>query len=226
MRRIERSGRRVGAPPRRPRPGSTRCKIESTDAGDTELRYLSQQIGLRSHRALVASIDETYPPTRPTNEVDLISDLRNGQTGFAVIAARACPRPAYRSSPRCRIGAFPMARRRELLVESPGAGRRCLRPPVELGAGDGGTSRRAGGRQHPRQDLTFVPLRLERVVEVRYGPWTTRGSFTRRSSCAGDPTSCRDAQLDVPVPFDVADAWPARPERVPQRADFGRRLDR
>ena len=66
------------------------------------------------------------------------------------------------------IGAFPMARRRELFAE--------LQPLVDrrststrgAGRAETGQAPEGGSRWNPKKDLSFVPLRPERVVEVRY----------------------------------------------------------
>ena len=73
------------------------------------------------------------------------------------------------AAPVGAVGAFPMARRRELLDE--------LQPLVAdfdehpwdwAGASDARAAPQAGSRWNPGKDLSFVPLRPERVVEVRY----------------------------------------------------------
>jgi ATP-dependent DNA ligase len=111
------------------------------------------------------------------------------------------------------IGAFPMARRRDLFAE--------LQPLVidvaehpwswaaEMRHGPEG-----GSRWNPKKDLSFVPLRPERVVEVRYDylegarfrhpPQFVRWRPDREAA------SCGFAQLDQPTPFDVADVLAGR----------------
>jgi ATP-dependent DNA ligase len=106
------------------------------------------------------------------------------------------------------IGAFPMARRRELFAE--------LQPLVvdhadhpwswaaEMEHGPEG-----GSRWNPKKDLSFVPLRPERVVEVRYD-YLEGARFRHppqfvRWRPDRDPASCGYAQLDRPAPFDVAE---------------------
>ncbi|HET8950207.1 MAG TPA: ATP-dependent DNA ligase [Solirubrobacteraceae bacterium] len=111
------------------------------------------------------------------------------------------------------IGAFPMARRRELFAE--------LQPLVvdvaehpwswaaEYTGGPEG-----GSRWNPGKDLSFVPLRPERVVEVRYdylegARFRHPPQFVRWREDR-DPESCGYAQLDQPAPFDVADVLAGR----------------
>jgi ATP-dependent DNA ligase len=105
------------------------------------------------------------------------------------------------------IGAFPMARRKQLLLE--------LQPLVvaiadhpwswaaEFGPPEGGS------RWNPKKDLSFVPLRPERVVEVRYD-YLEGARFRHppqfvRWRPDRDPGSCGYAQLDQPKPFDLAE---------------------
>ena len=107
--------------------------------------------------------------------------------------------------------AFPMARRRELFAE--------LQPLVTDAADHPWTATaQAAGTRTPREaetsrwnvgkDLGFVPLRPERVIEVRYDHMegvrfrhTTQ--FTRWRPDR-DPASCTYDQLERPVRFDLA----------------------
>lgn len=110
------------------------------------------------------------------------------------------------------IGAFPMARRKELYEE--------LQPLVtsfddhpwawakqEAGAR---TPRNAeGSRWAAGKDLSFVPLRPERVVEVRYDHmegirFRHTAQFVRWRPDR-DPESCTYEQLEEPVSYDLAD---------------------
>ena len=111
------------------------------------------------------------------------------------------------------VGAFPMARRRELFTE--------LQPlvttfdghPVELGRRSGGPVRNPRSSEHSRwnasKDLSFVPLRPERVLEVRYDHMEgTRFRHTTqfvRWRPDREPASCTYAQLEEPVNFDLAE---------------------
>jgi ATP-dependent DNA ligase len=76
-----------------------------------------------------------------------------------------------------------------------------------------------GSRWNPDKDLSFVPLRPERVVEVRYDHM--EGSRFRhppqfvRWRPDREPESCGYAQLEVPVRFDLADVL--RGEVTPSR---------
>jgi ATP-dependent DNA ligase len=111
------------------------------------------------------------------------------------------------------VGAFPMARRRELLVE--------LQPLVTTFEGhpwDWGAWQQAGtrtgrgawgSRWNPGKELSFVPLRPERVAEVRYDHLEGRrfrhtAQFVRWRPDR-DPRSCTYAQLEEAVSFDLAE---------------------
>jgi ATP-dependent DNA ligase len=118
------------------------------------------------------------------------------------------------------IGAFPLARRKELFAE--------LQPLVTTfdghpwnwsaqqaeaaQQGEGGV-RNPRSSEHSRwnasKDLSFVPLRPERVVEVRYEHMEgTRFRHTaqfNRWRPDREPRSCGFAQLEEPVSFNLAD---------------------
>ena len=111
------------------------------------------------------------------------------------------------------VGAFPMARRRELFAE--------LQPLVcELGdhpwhrvAREAAARKADVSRWNPGKDLSFVPLRPERVVEVRYGHmegfrFRHPAQFVRWRPDR-DPASCGYAQLERPVRFDLAEVLSA-----------------
>jgi ATP-dependent DNA ligase len=110
------------------------------------------------------------------------------------------------------IGAFPMDRRRKLLQE--------LQPWVTTFDGhpwdweqevvEARTPRSAeGSRWNPKKDLSFVPLRPERVVEVRYdhmegNRFRHTAQFVRWRTDR-EPRSCTFEQLEEPVSFDLAE---------------------
>jgi ATP-dependent DNA ligase len=111
------------------------------------------------------------------------------------------------------IGAFAMARRRELFAE--------LQPLVVdvaehpwSWAADMDQAPEGGSRWNPKKDLSFVALRPERVVEVRYD-YLEGARFRHppqfvRWRPDRDPASCGYAQLSQPTPFDLADALAGR----------------
>jgi len=108
------------------------------------------------------------------------------------------------------VGAFPMARRRELFTE--------LQPLVStFDNHPWAWARQEDGHRTPRKsetsrwnagkDLSFIPLRPERVVEVRYdymeGPRFRHTTQFVRWRTDRDPESCTYAQLERPVRFDL-----------------------
>ena len=110
------------------------------------------------------------------------------------------------------VGAFPMARRRELFTE--------LQPLVTtFDDHPWAWARQEEGHRTPRKsetsrwnagkDLSFVPLRPERVVEVRYdymeGVRFRHTTQFVRWRPDRDPSSCTYSQLERPVTFDLAD---------------------
>jgi ATP-dependent DNA ligase len=113
------------------------------------------------------------------------------------------------------IGAFPMATRRQLLAE--------LQPLVTTFddhpwnwaahiAGDRTPQRNEGSRWNAGKDLSFVPLRPERVVEVRYdhmeGERFRHTAQFNRWRPDRDPRSCTYEQLEQPVTFKLGDIVP------------------
>ncbi len=110
------------------------------------------------------------------------------------------------------VGAFPMARRRALFAE--------LQPLVTtFDDHPWAWARQEEGERTPRKsetsrwnagkDLSFVPLRPERVVEVRYdymeGVRFRHTTQFVRWRGDRDPRSCTYEQLERPVRFDLAD---------------------
>jgi ATP-dependent DNA ligase len=113
------------------------------------------------------------------------------------------------------IGAFPMAKRRELLAE--------LQPLVTTfdehpwnwaaqATGERTPRRNEGSRWNAGKDLSFVPLRPELVVEVRYdhmeGERFRHTAQFNRWRPDRDPRSCTYAQLEQPVTYRLGDIVP------------------
>ena len=115
------------------------------------------------------------------------------------------------------IGAFPMQRRMELFEE--------MQPLVTtFDDHPWAWAKQQQGTRTPRnaetsrwaadKDLSFTPLRPERVVEVRYDHmegvrFRHTAQFVRWRPDR-DPGSCTYEQLDEPVKFDLADVLGAR----------------
>jgi ATP-dependent DNA ligase len=110
------------------------------------------------------------------------------------------------------IGAFPAARRKELLAELQPLVTTFDNHPWAWAKEEEGTRtpRTAeGSRWAVGKDLSFTPLRPERVVEVRYehmeGNRFRHTAQFNRWRPDRDPRSCTYEQLDEPVKFDLAD---------------------
>ena len=113
------------------------------------------------------------------------------------------------------IGAFPMAKRRQLLTE--------LQPLVTTFddhpwnwaahmTGERTPRRNEGSRWNAGKDLSFVPLRPERVVEIRYdhmeGERFRHTAQFNRWRPDRDARSCTYEQLERPVTFHLGDIVP------------------
>ena len=116
------------------------------------------------------------------------------------------------------IGAFPAARRKELFTE--------LQPLVttfdnhpwdwaKLAEGNRTPRSSEFSRWNAGKDLSFIPLRPELVVEVRYehmeGDRFRHTAQFNRWRPDRDPRSCTYEQLDEPVKFDLEDILSGRP---------------
>jgi ATP-dependent DNA ligase len=114
------------------------------------------------------------------------------------------------------VGAFPLARRKELFTE--------LQPLVTTfddhpwawarqEEGNRTPRKGEGSRWNAGKDLSFVPLRPERVLEVRYdhmeGVRFRHTTQFVRWRPDRDPSSCTYAQLEEPVSFDLAEVLSA-----------------
>ena len=110
------------------------------------------------------------------------------------------------------IGAFPAARRRELFVEMQPLVTTFDDHPWAWGKDEEGTRTPRsyeGSRWAVGKDLSFTPLRPERVVEVRYehmeGIRFRHTAQFIRWRPDRDPKSCTYEQLEEPVKYDLAD---------------------
>ncbi len=110
------------------------------------------------------------------------------------------------------VGAFPMAVRRELFTELQPLVTTFEGHPWNWAAAEAAV-RNPRSSEHSRwnagKDLSFVPLRPERVVEVRFDHMEgTRFRHTAqfvRWRPDRDPASCTYGQLEEPVNFDLAE---------------------
>ncbi|MGZ5379340.1 MAG: ATP-dependent DNA ligase [Mycobacterium sp.] len=113
------------------------------------------------------------------------------------------------------IGAFPMAKRRELFTEFQSLITSFDEHPWNWAAhmsGERTPRRNEGSRWNAGKDLSVVPLRPERVVEVRYdhmeGERFRHTAQFNRWRPDRDPRSCTYDQLEQPVTFSLGDIVP------------------
>ena len=115
--------------------------------------------------------------------------------------------------------AFTMATRRALAQElAPLRERRARRPPLARVGGsacEGGTTRMPGGqsRWSAGKDLSWEPLRIERVCEVKYdhmqGDRFRHAAVFERWRPDRQPRDCRYDQLEVTTPYQLAKVFGA-----------------
>jgi ATP-dependent DNA ligase len=112
------------------------------------------------------------------------------------------------------IGAFPLARRKELFQELQPLVTEFEGHPWNWAAHEQGerTPRKnEGSRWNNGKDLSFTPLRPERVVEVRYdymeGVRFRHTAQWVRWRPDREPESCTYEQLEQPVDFDLAEVF-------------------
>jgi ATP-dependent DNA ligase len=113
------------------------------------------------------------------------------------------------------IGAFPMAKRRQLLTELQALVTTFDEHPWNWAAqmtGERTPRRNEGSRWNAGKDLSFVPLRPELVVEVRYdhmeGERFRHTAQFNRWRPDREPRSCTYAQLEQPVTYRLGDIVP------------------
>jgi ATP-dependent DNA ligase len=110
------------------------------------------------------------------------------------------------------VGAFPMATRKALIIELGPLVTTFDGHPWDWAAhmqGERTPRKNEGSRWNAKKDLSFVPLRPDRVVEVRYdymegNRFRHTAQFVRWRPDR-DPRSCTYEQLDRPVRFNLAD---------------------
>ncbi|EHB54752.1 ATP dependent DNA ligase [Mycolicibacterium rhodesiae JS60] len=113
------------------------------------------------------------------------------------------------------IGAFPMAERRRLFTELQSLVTEFDGHPWNWAAHEAGErtpAKNAGSRWNAGKDLSFVPLRPERVVEVRYdhmeGERFRHTAQFNRWRPDRDPRSCTYEQLERPLTFSLGEIIP------------------
>jgi ATP-dependent DNA ligase len=193
---------------------------------DTAVRWFSQFEGAGLDGVVAKPVDGGYQPDKR-----VMFKIKHERTADCVVAGYRVHKSGpdaigslllglYDDSGRLAsvgvVGAFPMARRKELFAE--------VQPLVTSFEGHpwnwGGEQQQ--GVRHPREaegsrwnagkDLSFVPLRPERVVEVRYEHMEgTRFRHTAqwiRWRDDRDPASCGFGQLEEPVRFNLGEILP------------------
>jgi ATP-dependent DNA ligase len=115
------------------------------------------------------------------------------------------------------VGAFPMAMRRKLYTELQPLVTSFEGHPWNWAAhrlGERTPRKNEGSRWNAGKDLSFVPLRPERVVEVRYdymeGDRFRHTTQFVRWRPDRDPASCTYDQLERPIRFNIADVLTSR----------------
>jgi ATP-dependent DNA ligase len=113
------------------------------------------------------------------------------------------------------IGAFPMAERRRLFTELQPLVTEFEGHPWNWAAHEAGErtpQKNAGSRWNAGKDLSFVPLRPERVIEVRYdhmeGERFRHTAQFNRWRPDREPRSCTYEQLERPLTFSLGEIIP------------------
>jgi ATP-dependent DNA ligase len=119
------------------------------------------------------------------------------------------------------IGAFPMAERRRLFTELQALVAEFEGHPWNWAAHEAGErtpQKNAGSRWNAGKDLSFVPLRPQRVVEVRYdhmeGERFRHTAQFNRWRPDRDPRSCTYEQLERPLTFSLGEIIPGLDPRT------------
>ena len=171
---------------------------------DTARRWFERFEGAGLDGLIAKSLDLTYQPDKR-----VMSKIKHERTADCVVAGYRL----HKSGPDAIgslllglyddrgvlasvgvVGAFPMATRKALLVELEPLVTTFDGHPWDWAAhmqGERTPRKNEGSRWNASKDLSFVPLRPERVVEVRYDYMEGAASGTPPSSCAGARTAIR-----------------------------------
>jgi ATP-dependent DNA ligase len=198
-----------------------------TDDLDTARRWFSEFEGAGLDGLIAKRADLTYQPDKR-----VMGKIKHERTADCVVAGYR----VHKSGPDAIgslllglyddrgvlasvgvIGAFPMATRRSLMSELEPLVTTFQDHPWNWAAQEQGerTPRKnEGSRWNAGKDLSFVPLRPERVVEVRYdyleGERFRHTAQFVRWRPDREPASCTYEQLDRPVGFDLRDVLQVR----------------
>jgi ATP-dependent DNA ligase len=195
---------------------------------DTALQWFSQFEGAGLDGVVAKPVDGAYQPDKR-----VMFKIKHERTADCVVAGYRVHKSGpdaigslllglYDQAGRLAsvgvVGAFPMARRKELFAEVQSLVTSFDGHPWNWG----GEQERQPGVRNPREaegsrwnagkDLSFVPLRPERVAEVRYEHMEgTRFRHTAQWIRWRDdrsPESCGFDQLEEPVKFSLAEILP------------------
>jgi ATP-dependent DNA ligase len=194
----------------------------TTQDRDTAVRWFSQFEGAGLDGVVAKPLAGTYQPDKR-----VMFKIKHERTADCVVAGYRVHKSGverigslllglYRDDGKLAsvgvIGAFPMEKRIELFTE--------LQPLVttfdqhpwnwaEQQPAQRTPRAAMFSRWNANKDLSFIPLRPERVVEVRYdhmeGPRFRHTAQFVRWRPDREPRSCTYAQLEEPVSFDLAE---------------------
>jgi ATP-dependent DNA ligase len=194
----------------------------ATTDRDLAQRWFAQFEGAGLDGLIAKPLDGTYEPDKR-----VMFKVKHERTADCVVAGYRTHKSSeeaigslllglYRDGDRLAsvgvVGAFPMEQRRQLFTEMQPLVTTFEGHPWNWARPEGvvGTPREAEvSRWNAGKDLSFTPLRPERVVEVRYdhmeGPRFRHTAQFVRWRDDRDPRSCTFDQLEEPVSFDLAD---------------------
>ncbi len=193
----------------------------ATTDRDTAARWFTEFEGAGLDGLVAKALDGPYEPDRRT-----MAKIKHERTADCVVAGYR----THKSGPHAIgslllgilddagvlvsvgvIGAFPMARRAELFEELQPLVTEFEDHPWAWARQEEGTRTpraAAGSRWAAGKDLSFTPLRPERVVEVRYdhmeGQRFRHTAQFVRWRPDKDPADCTYDQLDEPVSYDLS----------------------
>ena len=166
------------------------------------------------------SCSRSSTSARRTASSPVTACTRAGRTR-SVRCCSACTTTAATLASVGVIGAFPMAAARGAVRRAAAAGHDVRGPSLGLGRAPRRAAHSAQATRARRwnagKDLSFVPLRPERVVEVRYdhmeGERFRHTAQFVRWRPDRDPRSCTYEQLEQPVTFRLDDIVPGLGQR-------------
>src|SRR5260221_4785 len=187
------------------------------DGNEVEIGSRNERPMTRYFPEVVAAVQASLPERSVIDGEIVVPDGDGRCLDFEALLQRIHPadsrvRLLAEQTPAA-VGAFPVAARKKLFPELQPLVTTFDGPPWNWQAEAAASTRHPreaeGSRWNAGKDLSFVPLRPERVVEVRYDHMEgTRFRHTAqfvRWRPDRDPASCGFGQLDEPVSFNLAD---------------------